>query len=82
MNALWLLIGLLAGAGLAWLVMRARVEHERALGQERLAAVNDAQERLSTSFKALSAEALQASMVAADRARSGAAAGRECRGEG
>ena len=62
MNALWLLIGLLAGAALAWLVMRSRVEHERALGQERLAAVRDAEGRHSTSFKALSAEALQASM--------------------
>ncbi|MBV9466418.1 MAG: DNA recombination protein RmuC [Solirubrobacterales bacterium] len=41
---------------------RAELEHERALGEERLAAVNDARERLSASFKALSAEALQASM--------------------
>jgi DNA recombination protein RmuC len=37
------------------------LEHERALAQERLAAVTDAQERLSASFKALSADALQAS---------------------
>jgi DNA recombination protein RmuC len=44
-------------------VMRSRVAHERALGEERLAAVADAQERLSNSFKALSAEALQASMA-------------------
>jgi DNA recombination protein RmuC len=42
---------------------RAALEHERALGEERLATVKDAQERLSTSFKALSAEALQASMA-------------------
>jgi DNA recombination protein RmuC len=42
---------------------RAEVEHERAVAQERLAAVSDAQERLSASFKALSAEALQASMA-------------------
>lgn len=62
-NALWLLIGLLAGATLAWLVMRARVQSEHALGEERLAALKDAEERLSTSFKALSAEALQASMT-------------------
>jgi DNA recombination protein RmuC len=41
---------------------RAEVEHERAVAAERLAAVTDAQERLSASFKALSAEALQASM--------------------
>jgi DNA recombination protein RmuC len=37
------------------------LEHERVLAQERLAAVTDAQERLSASFKALSADALQAS---------------------
>jgi DNA recombination protein RmuC len=43
--------------------MRSRVQHERALAQERLAAVQDAGERLSTSFKALSAEALQANMA-------------------
>jgi DNA recombination protein RmuC len=40
---------------------RADLEHERALAAERLAAVQDAQERLSSTFKALSAEALQAS---------------------
>ncbi len=81
------MIGLLAGAGAAGVLMRGRVrslsaqaarapelerellqrtaelEHERALGEERLAAVRDAQERLSASFKALSAEALQASMA-------------------
>jgi len=42
---------------------RAQVEHERAVAAERLAAINDAQERLSASFKALSAEALQSSMT-------------------
>jgi DNA recombination protein RmuC len=42
---------------------RAEVEHERAVSAERLAAINDAQERLSASFKALSAEALQSSMA-------------------
>ncbi len=41
---------------------RADLEHERALAEQRLAAVSDAQERLSSSFKALSAEALQASL--------------------
>ena len=41
---------------------RADLEHERALGAERLATLGDAQERLSASFKALSAEALQSSM--------------------
>lgn len=39
------------------------LEHERELGTERLETLRDAQERLSTSFKALSAEALQASMT-------------------
>ncbi|MDQ6815964.1 MAG: DNA recombination protein RmuC [Actinomycetota bacterium] len=41
---------------------RSDLEHERAIAKERLATITDAQERLSTSFKALSAEALQASM--------------------
>jgi DNA recombination protein RmuC len=87
MNAVWLLIGLFAGAGLVLVLLRARLrglsveaaragelereliragadlEHERSLSQERLATVNDAQERLSASFKALSAEALQTSVA-------------------
>jgi DNA recombination protein RmuC len=63
MDAVWLLIGLLVGAFSAWLVMRSRLEHERALARERMAVVTDSQERLSTSFKALSAEALQANMA-------------------
>ncbi len=86
MNAIWLLIGLLAGAGLVLAGVRGRLRalaaqtarvgelelelvkaeselaHERELTAERLATLQDAQERLSTSFKALSAEALQASM--------------------
>jgi DNA recombination protein RmuC len=40
----------------------ADLEHERALGEERLRTLSDAQERLSQSFKALSSEALQASV--------------------
>jgi DNA recombination protein RmuC len=46
-------------------LVRARtdLEHERARAAERLATVTDAQERLSASFKALSAEALQSSMA-------------------
>jgi DNA recombination protein RmuC len=39
------------------------LEHERARAEDRLATLKDAQERLSTSFKALSAEALQSSMA-------------------
>jgi DNA recombination protein RmuC len=87
MNALWLLIGLLAGAGAVLALLRPRMrslsleavhagelerelvrarsdlEHERDRAQERLATITDAQERLSASFKALSAEALQSSMA-------------------
>jgi DNA recombination protein RmuC len=86
MNAIWLLIGLLAGAALVLVAVRPRLralsveaaragelerelvrarsdlEHERAQAKERIAAISDAQERLSASFKAMSAEALQASM--------------------
>lgn len=86
-TALWLLIGLILGAGVTLLALRARLralsadaartgaleqelvgahkdlEHERALAEERLVTLQDAQERLSSSFKALSAEALQASMA-------------------
>jgi DNA recombination protein RmuC len=42
---------------------RADVEHERSLAHERLQTLGDAQARLSESFKALSAEALQSSMT-------------------
>ncbi len=41
----------------------ADLEHERSRAAERLATLNDAQARLSDSFKALSAEALQKSMT-------------------
>jgi DNA recombination protein RmuC len=85
MTALWLLLGLILGAGLTGLMLRPRLralavdaarsgelerelvraqsalEHERARAEERLVTLQDAQERLSASFKALSAEALQAS---------------------
>src|SRR5450755_4495908 len=42
---------------------RADLEHERERAVERLATLNDAQQRLSASFKALSADALQSSMA-------------------
>jgi DNA recombination protein RmuC len=42
---------------------RSDLEHERLRAEDRLATLRDAQERLSVSFKALSAEALQASMA-------------------
>jgi len=87
MNAIWLLLGLLAGAGAVLAVVRPRMrllsreaaragelerelvrargdlEHERARGEERLATITDAQERLSASFKAMSNDALQASIA-------------------
>jgi DNA recombination protein RmuC len=87
MNALWLALGVIIGAGVILLALRPRLralaaeaargpelerelvktrsdlEHERERAAERLATVNDAQERLSASFKALSAEALQSSMA-------------------
>jgi DNA recombination protein RmuC len=86
MNALWLLIGVLAGAGAVLAAVRPRLrslsaeaahagelerelvrahsalEHERALAQERLATLTNAQEQLSASFKALSADALKSSI--------------------
>ncbi len=43
--------------------VRAELEHEKSLAEERLAAVRDAQGQLTTSFKSLSADALQASMA-------------------
>jgi DNA recombination protein RmuC len=87
MTALWLLVGLVAGAAAVLAAVRPRLrslggeaarvaplerelvqaradlDHERAMAEERLATLRDAQERLSTSFKALSAEALQSSMA-------------------
>ena len=91
MDALWLIIGGVLGAGVAVAILGSRLrtlgierraesdrvvalerelvraqsdlEHERTLSQERLATLHDAQQRLSDSFKALSAEALQASMT-------------------
>jgi DNA recombination protein RmuC len=42
---------------------RSDLDHERSRAEERLATVNDAQERLSASFKALSSEALASSMA-------------------
>ncbi len=91
MDAIWLMVGALVGAGAVAAMLGSRLRavgaernraserageserelvraqadlgHERTLSQERLATLQDAQERLSNSFKALSAEALQASMV-------------------
>ena len=87
MNALWLALGVIIGAGVILIALRPRLrslsadaargielerelvkarsdlEHERDRAAERLATVNDAQERLSASFKVLSAEALQSSLT-------------------
>ncbi len=87
MNALWLLLGLIVGAAVTVLALRARLRalseeadragelqrdldrtqsdltHERSLHEERLATLTQAQARMSESFKALSAEALQANMT-------------------
>ena len=90
MTALWLLIGIALGAGIAWVAFRARIsvladqaadaraareaegaalrdverlqttiEHERRAAEEKIALVEQAQEKLADSFKALSAEALK-----------------------
>jgi DNA recombination protein RmuC len=58
MAQLWLIIGIALGAGGAWLVLRARIQHERESAAERLALLQDARERLGDSFKALAGEAL------------------------
>jgi len=87
MNALWMALGFLIGAGIVAVAVRPRLragalqtarageldrdlvkaradlEHERSRAAERLATLGDAQERLSASFKALSADALQSSMA-------------------
>jgi DNA recombination protein RmuC len=76
MNALWLLIGLVGGGGCVFVVLRVRLraalaqaaraselDRELIRAQERLAAFADAQEQMSNSFKALSADALQASVA-------------------
>ena len=86
MNAIWLAIGVIIGAGVLAAALRPRLralageaaragelerrlvksqadlEHEQERAAERLATISDAQERLSSSFKALSAEALQSSI--------------------
>jgi DNA recombination protein RmuC len=70
MNAIWLVIGLLLGLAAAAAVLlprlvrtRAHLEHERSLSAERLETLSRAQGQLSDTFKALSAEALQAGMM-------------------
>jgi DNA recombination protein RmuC len=59
MGQLWLLIGLALGAGIVYLVMRGRVDHERRAAEERVGAITQAREDLSNQFTALSAAALE-----------------------
>lgn len=58
MSAVWLIVGLVVGAGVTALIMRERV---RAL-RESQAQMRDSQAQMSDSFKAMSAEALDASV--------------------
>src|SRR6478735_1301709 len=59
MAQLWLIIGIAAGALGAWLILRTRMRYEREAAAERLALVEDARARLTDSFEALAAKALQ-----------------------
>lgn len=68
MQVLWFIIGGLIGAGLVALAMRARLvalraeaTRERERGDDRVAALEQANDRLETTFKALSASALESS---------------------
>jgi DNA recombination protein RmuC len=69
MQIVWLIVGLLAGAAGAALLLwprliraRADLEHEREQGQERLQTLKDVHERLPETFKALSTDALRATI--------------------
>ena len=59
MEQLWLLIGLALGAGVVYLVMRGRVDHERRAAEERVGAITQAKQDLSNQFTALSTAALE-----------------------
>jgi DNA recombination protein RmuC len=59
MAQLWLIIGLALGALGAYLILRTRMRYEREAAAERLALLEEARERLSDSFDALAAKALQ-----------------------
>lgn len=54
-----MLIGLVLGAGVVYLVMRGRVEHERREAAEKVEAVTAARDELSNQFTALSTAALE-----------------------
>ena len=70
MEFAFLIIGLARGAGIAWFVARTRLggeltrvrfelDHERAVADERVAALTQAREALSTQLQAMCAEALR-----------------------
>jgi DNA recombination protein RmuC len=59
MAQIWLIIGIAVGALGAWLILRGRMRYEREAAAERLALLEEARERLSDSFDALAAKALQ-----------------------
>jgi DNA recombination protein RmuC len=70
MELAFLILGLALGAGIAWLVARSRaggeltrlqleLDHERAVGDERVAALTQAREALSNQLQAMCAEALR-----------------------
>lgn len=70
MEFAFLILGLALGAGIAWFVARSRaggeltrlqleLDHERAVGDERVAALTQAREALSNQLQAMCAEALR-----------------------
>lgn len=59
MDQLWLLIGLALGAGVVYLVMRGRIDHERRAAEEKVVSVTQAKDELANQFTALSTAALE-----------------------
>ncbi|HEX2070295.1 MAG TPA: DNA recombination protein RmuC [Thermoleophilaceae bacterium] len=59
MGGLWLLIGLALGAGVAYALMRGRIEHERQIAEDKVRSVTDARDELANQFTALSTAALE-----------------------
>src|SRR5215468_2591597 len=65
----------IAGFGLAWLVLRGRLDAERRAASEKVAILEDSRQKISDSFAALSADALARNNQELERARAGAYAG-------
>jgi DNA recombination protein RmuC len=59
MGGLLLLIGLALGTGAAYLLMRARIDDERRVADEKVRAVTEARDELANQFTALSTAALE-----------------------